>query len=360
MAIDTAKLGSLGEAYNLLLDADAFFKVNLTTLNNSGATGGALIAIDSDAQTLTVLTTGKGVEAGQPHPQHIHGFAVADDGSVQNSVSPTLDQDADGDGVVELAEAAGQYGPILLSLSDPQGGEIPDFPTPAGDSFVQTTTYDLDTLNPDDLRLSEQITADNLTAREIVLHGRSLDGSQGMGTEGEADGTPGYKAVLPIASGEIFSVRSEDVLTDLTDGRIAVSNDIVALDIQGNAGQAYRLYEAVLGRMPDQQGLTFWVDRLDGGEGLVNVADALLNSDEFTANFGDNDMLSDDAFVDVMYQNVLGRDADASGEAYWTGVLDDGTSRAKVLASFSESDENQMAVLGQIENGILLDATVVA
>ncbi|WP_160939569.1 hypothetical protein, partial [Teichococcus coralli] len=42
-------------------------------------------------------------------------------------------------------------------------------------------------------------------AKEIVLHGLTLQEGQGGGG-GEADGTAGYKAVLPVASGELHEI----------------------------------------------------------------------------------------------------------------------------------------------------------
>ena len=58
--------------------------------------------------------------------------------------------------------------------------------------------------------------------------------------------------------------------------------------------------------------------------------------------------------VTRFYDNVLGRAADTGGYNYWLGILDSGqASVAGVLASFSESPENQAAVIGVIGNGIL-------
>ena len=51
---------------------------------------------------------------------------------------------------------------------------------------------------------------------------------------------------------------------------------------------------------------------------------------------------------------MLGRAAESGGYNYWLGILDSGqASVAGVLASFSESPENQAAVIGVIGNGIL-------
>jgi hypothetical protein len=162
---------------------------------------------------LTVVTAATGVEPGQAHAQHIHGFPAGSDGTVRDAKPPTLAQDDDLDGLVELAEGLDTYGPILLNLDSPPDSGA--FPKPEGDSFLFVETYDLRALsfdaNPDDgvpgTPLDQVLTAENLVHREIVLHGLTL--REGQGTNGgEADGTAGYKAVLPIATGEIQELPS--------------------------------------------------------------------------------------------------------------------------------------------------------
>ncbi|MAY72512.1 MAG: hypothetical protein CME82_13790 [Halomonas sp.] len=75
------------------------------------------------------------------------------------------------------------------------------------------------------------------------------------------------------------------------------------------AASVYRLYQATLDRAPDLRGLTNWSERLFTGEsGLQQVATGFVNSAEFQATYG---ALDDAGFVELLYQNVLGRAADA-------------------------------------------------
>jgi hypothetical protein len=48
---------------------------------------------------------------------------------------------------------------------------------------------------------------------------------------------------------------------------------------------------------------------------------------------------AEQAFVDRVYRNVLGRPADSSGTTYWKTRLDSGMSRGQVMANFSQSTE---------------------
>jgi hypothetical protein len=50
--------------------------------------------------------------------------------------------------------------------------------------------------------------------------------------------------------------------------------------------------------------------------------------------------LDNGQFVSLLYQNVLGRTADAGGLAFWTGQLNNAAmTRGQVMLSFSESAE---------------------
>ncbi|MCI0756280.1 hypothetical protein, partial [Teichococcus vastitatis] len=64
-----------------------------------------------------------------------------------------------------------------------------------------------------------------LQAKEIVLHGLTLQDGQGTDA-GEADGTQGYKDVLPVASGELHEVDvSPQVLNAVLHGRFDTAQD---------------------------------------------------------------------------------------------------------------------------------------
>jgi hypothetical protein len=135
--------------------------------------------------------------------------------------------------------------------------------------------------------------------------------------------------------------------------RISFTDSTIAFDINGDAGQAYRLYQAAFDRTPDQPGVSFWTARLDHGQPLQQVAQEFLNSAEFQEKYGAS--LSDHAFTNALYENVLDRSADASGLAYWDNAMAQGATRAQMLASFSESAENHAKVDSHLANGILLD-----
>lgn len=103
------------------------------------------------------------------------------------------------------------------------------------------------------------------------------------------------------------------------------------------SGQVYRLYGATLGRGPDAGGFTGWLNGLSSGSlQLEQVAGAFVNSPEFQNTYG---ALDNTAFVNLLYENVLGRAADAGGLQNWLDALADGRTREQVVLGFSESAE---------------------
>ena len=103
----------------------------------------------------------------------------------------------------------------------------------------------------------------------------------------------------------------------------------------------FRLYNASFKRLPDSDGLAYWIDNFSSGRNSIRVvASSFLGSAEFAERYGDN--VSDSTYVNTLYKNVLGRDADAGGLNYWLGQLNSGAeSRYEVLLGFSESAENK-------------------
>lgn len=132
--------------------------------------------------------------------------------------------------------------------------------------------------------------------------------------------------------------------------RIQFGDTMVALDIDGSAGEVYRLYRAAFDREPDKGGLSFWIKALDTGNyTLTQISQMFLADKEAQALYSTDP--SDSYFVSKLYAHVLHRPAEGAGFDFWVNGLKQ-ASRAEVLAFFSESPENQAQVIGLINNGI--------
>jgi len=158
-----------------------------------------------------------------------------------------------------------------------------------------------------------------------------------------------------VNAGVITVTSGEGVDTLNSVERLQFSNGVVAFDIQGNAGNAYRLYQAAFNRTPDQAGLSFWTHQLDLGVDILAVAQGFVNAAEFHSVYGTSP--SNAHIVDLMYQNVLGRTGEPAGINFWVGQLNNGLAIAALLQGFAVSSENHGLADNKIAQGIVLDTT---
>ncbi|RKK05116.1 DUF4214 domain-containing protein [Pseudoroseomonas wenyumeiae] len=117
------------------------------------------------------------------------------------------------------------------------------------------------------------------------------------------------------------------------------------------AAQVTRLYNVALGRDADQGGLNSFIQTLDDGGKLSNVANDMINSAEFSNLFGAN--LNNTQFVDALYQNMRGAAASPAEISSWTILIDKGEmTRADVAVQFAESAENRAITASIVADGI--------
>lgn len=98
-----------------------------------------------------------------------------------------------------------------------------------------------------------------------------------------------------------------------------------------------RLYLGFLDRLPEATGIEFWIDRRRGGTDLTTIATQFAEASSFELGA----TLSDQAFVRRVYETILDRPAELEGLAYWTGRLNDGMPRGRLLLEVSESIEHR-------------------
>ena len=133
--------------------------------------------------------------------------------------------------------------------------------------------------------------------------------------------------------------------------RLQFSDSWYAID--ESTAQVFRLYQASLGRASDAWGLGYWMDRADNGTSMRMIAEEFLTQKEFYEIYGENS--SNEVFLGKLYENVLNRQPDAEGFAYWmyrlTGTVED-SNRAQVMLEFSESVENKVQVYSVTSSGM--------
>ena len=132
-----------------------------------------------------------------------------------------------------------------------------------------------------------------------------------------------------------FSDKDLSVLNDLkgTFDQVTGKDDVT--------GKTFRLYNAAFARLPDASGLEYWISQRSSGANSERiVAQSFLGSAEFIELYGED--VSHATYVNNLYKNVLGREADTAGLNYWVGNLTNGIEeRHEALLGFSESAENK-------------------
>ena len=96
----------------------------------------------------------------------------------------------------------------------------------------------------------------------------------------------------------------------------------------------YRLYNDCLGRRPETYGLESWCRQLENGMAGTEVASGFVFSGEYTSRLPSNG-----EFVDMLYQTIMGREADDAGRQAWVSQLNYTCTRQHVLNGFMFSSE---------------------
>lgn len=176
----------------------------------------------------------------------------------------------------------------------------------------------------------------------------TLNGGDGFDIAQFSTGLRG--ATITTSGGNRIVTHNNQTDTLISIEEIHFADGRMVYNPQDGIAQVARLFNAALGREPDQAGLNFWASAIKGGVSLTTLADGFLSSPEFAQRYGSN--LSNDAFVTAVYKNTLGRNPDADGLGFWVAALNAGSSRGQVLRDFSESAENVQKTAGLVAAGI--------
>lgn len=123
-----------------------------------------------------------------------------------------------------------------------------------------------------------------------------------------------------------------------TDEASHSAREVVAARIWSSAEhrglQVESCYNTLLERIADATGKGFWVAALQSGMSEADLLHGFLNSAEYQARAG-----SDAAFVTALYDDLLGRVPDANGLASWQQGLQAGLTRDAVIDGILYSTE---------------------
>lgn len=107
--------------------------------------------------------------------------------------------------------------------------------------------------------------------------------------------------------------------------------------LAGDHADVFRLYWSFFDRQPDVGGARYWVEQYNGCASLLDITWSFGNSDEFNRRYSN---LDHEQYVRLVYNNVLDREPDWEGEAYWRELLNSGELiQSEVMLYFALSDE---------------------
>ena len=146
-----------------------------------------------------------------------------------------------------------------------------------------------------------------------------------------------------VITSKVGSAGSDTFALGAVD-RIKFSDETVNLKVQSNAASIAttdlnsitELYTAYFNRVPDADGLNYWIGRFKGGMSLNAIGDsfyAAAVSASYTDLTGYSSAMSNADFVIKIYQNVLNRTVTASdgGVSYWANSMANGVGRGSVV-----------------------------
>ena len=153
-----------------------------------------------------------------------------------------------------------------------------------------------------------------------------------------------YQITVDAANGgqvNVTNLASQTQLS-LNDINALAFRDWMVYVMTEDQAQIARLY-TVFGRTPDFQGLQNWVEAYEHGTSFNTIAASFSNSQEFASCYG---ALDNQGFAAQLYNTILQRSGDAEGLAHWTHLLNQGMSRGEAMVNFTNSQESINATSG--------------
>lgn len=340
----------------------------LTGLNASASTVAEMLMSDGTVDDVSAyLLQGNDTVVGTADADYLYGYAgndtltpgtgtdVVDGGDGNDTVvfSAAYDAGTVGwvDGAYIVPNGMSSYGTYLSALV----GNVESFKFSNG-------TFSADTIKKDYLdRMGGGGTSSgviNGTAGNDQLNGSSGDdtitggagndiiqGGAGVDTAVYSGGLSNYTLSKNGGSYTVQAKTGTDGTDTLTGVESVKFNDMnINLTVQSKAAAAptadvqriIELYIAFFNRIPDGDGMAYWIEQKSQGMTISQIADTFYNAGvQYSAQTGFSASMSNADFINVVYRNVLGRaeGADAGGLAYWKGELESGKETRGSLVS---------------------------
>ncbi|HEX4901780.1 MAG TPA: DUF4214 domain-containing protein [Acidimicrobiales bacterium] len=130
--------------------------------------------------------------------------------------------------------------------------------------------------------------------------------------------------------------------------RVALTSALAVTDSWAGA-RISELYQTVFQRSADGAGRAYWLDQIRRGLPLESVGVEFYRSGEYFTRSGGTNR----AWIEALYDDLLGRTADGGGVSYWLGQLAAGQPRSAVSANFYRSNESRRDRAGSLHEDVL-------
>lgn len=138
-----------------------------------------------------------------------------------------------------------------------------------------------------------------------------------------------------VLSGFVNSQEFSQVCDSYGIARGTMQTDGTCIYKPGVRNYVLRMYTKALNRTGETMGVEYWANRINMKVASPEtVAKSFFLSEEFN-----NRKLSDEDYVETLYQTFMDRASDAEGKQYWVSNLKNGMSREKALEGFARSTE---------------------
>jgi len=139
----------------------------------------------------------------------------------------------------------------------------------------------------------------------------------------------------------------DDVTSWFNIEALEFSDTTFTLEYDAPTDQIATIYDRVLPRQADREGLQYLAISNSQGTSIGSIAMSVLSSQERLARGGSAlGALYTASQVDALYQVLLGRQADTEGKAYWLNILSHGARLDEVATAFVLSTELTQAYGG--------------
>ena len=225
--------------------------------------------------------------------------------------------------------------------------------------WIQSQKYDLSAYKGQSIRVKFTATTDTSNTTDfllddIVVHAPSAAASSGpvvLNGVATFSGNRSAYSIAKISGGisvtekalgvpstfdtsAVQTLKFSDVTINLGVGAKAAS--IPASDLNA----LIELYIAYFNRVPDADGMSYWIDQLKAGATLAQIGQSFYDAAaQYSSLTGYTSSMTNADFVRLIYKNVLGRSTvDEDGLNYWSNALRDGTqTRGTLVKTMLES-----------------------